>query len=157
MLVVLAVATMMSPALEKASPPRSEGSTRASTLDSASESGVDPSELEAFHSEGGLRKAIIQHFASLANTSDTHHGVPVCWSAGEWNARIWADRDMEEELTKLFSILGLDDRMTAMKLIDLNIFPGRRVNGFWLPVWKLRLDRDAKNGSLALSLYATPC
>jgi hypothetical protein len=129
----------------------SEGATRASTHDSTSESGIDPNEA-AFYAEGGLKKAISQYFASLASTSDTHHGVPVCWNAGAWNAHSWEGRNMEEEVTQLFSDLGLEDNMKVIKDKCLNVFPGRRVNGIWLALWNLRMDRDAKNGRLALSL-----
>ena len=148
---------IMAPPYEKVSPPRSDGSTRASTQDSASESGGDPNEPEAHQfADGPLKKAIRQHFYSKASTFDTHNGVPVCWSAGEWNARTWADRDMEQEITRLFSVLGLDAKMSAMKDIALKTYPGRRHTGFWLPVWKFRLDRDAKNGRLAPSPCGTP-
>lgn len=140
----------MTPTVEKASPP-SVGSTRASSHDTASESGLDPIEQEGL-ADGGLKKAILQHFVSLASTSVTHHGVPACWSAGEWNDRTWANGDMEASITQLFGSLGLDSTIPTMKHQSLAVFPGRRTNGFWLPVWKFRLDRDAKNGRLALSV-----
>jgi hypothetical protein len=133
------VTSAMSPTPEKESRP--ECSTR------ASESGLDLNEGE----QGGLKHAIIHHFASLASTQSEHHGVPVGWSAGAWIARTWADADMEAGVTKLFADLGLESKMTAMKHLGLNTCPAKRTNGFWLPVWKFRLDRDAKNGSLVLS------
>jgi hypothetical protein len=142
----------MSSASEAMSPPPSDGPTHASTHDST-ESTIDPNE-RAFYVEGALKKAISQHFASLASTTITHHGVPVCWNAGAWNARTWEGRNMEEEVTQFFSNAGLDDKMTVIKYKCQTLFPGRAVNGIWLPLWNFRMDRDAKNGSLALSLCA---
>ncbi len=81
-----------------------------------------------------------------------HHGMPAGWSAGEWNARMWATADMEESITHMFVALGLGARLTAMKDVSLNVYPGQQqTNAFWLPVWKFRLDREAKNGCPALS------
>jgi hypothetical protein len=134
--------------LEKESRAPSVCSTRASTVsDSASESGLEPNEGDRCP----LKKAITHHFASLASTQSEHHGVPVGWSAGQWIHHTWADADMEAGITKLFADLGLESKMTIMKHAGLSTFPRGRTNGFWLPVWKFRLDRDAKNGSLALS------
>jgi hypothetical protein len=116
-----------------------------STQDSLSDPDLDLSDLD-------LKTAIHQHFASLVLTQDTQPtGVPVGWSAGQWNARTWADGGMEAGITQLFVDLGLESKMTAMKHLGLNTFWRTRTEDFWLPVWKFRLDRDAKNGSLALS------
>ena len=104
-----------------------------------------------------LKNAIIEHFVSMAITQDTQNGLPACWSAGKWNADYWATTEMEEGITQLFIDLGLDDRLTAMKNVGVNAHPGAQpVYGFWLPVWKFRLDRDAKNGRLALSSHSMP-
>lgn len=121
----------MTPPVEMVSPP-SEGSTCASGHDSGC----------------GLKNAIMQHFCSLAGTHTTHHVVPVCWNAGEWNARTWASGGMEESVKKLFNDLGLDSSSLNN---CLSVVPGQRTNGFWLPVWKFRCDRGAKNGRPALS------
>jgi hypothetical protein len=102
---------------------------------------------------GGLRKAIIQHFDSMKITQETRNDVPVCWSAGKWNANYWAAANMEDGITKLFGDLGLGAKLTAMKHAGLNAYPGQQcTTAFWLPVWKFCLDRSAKNGCLPLSL-----
>lgn len=123
----------MAPPVDKTSMP-SDGSTHAS----------GPRECK-------LKNAIVHRFVSLASTHTTHHGVPVCWSAGEWNARTWAGGGMEDSITWLFNDLGLDSKMANLKRRCLVSFPGQGTHGFWLPVWKFRLDRDASNGRLALS------
>ena len=103
-------------------------------------------------SHGSLKNAIIQHFASMVITQETHNDVPVCWSAGKWNAQYWATASLEDGITQLFVDLGLGAKVTAMKHAGLNAYPGQtQTNAFWLPVWKFRLDRDSKNGCLTLS------
>lgn len=103
-----------------------------------------------------LKNAIIRHFASMVTTQETQNDLPVCWSAGKWNAQYWAATSMEDGITQLFDDLGLGAQLTAMQRAGLNAYPGeQRINAFWLPVWKFRLDRDAKNGRLTLSPFAT--
>jgi hypothetical protein len=99
-----------------------------------------------------LKAAIIQHFARMVITQEMQNDVPICWSAGKWNAQYWATASMEDGITQLFIDLGLGARLTAMKHTGLNAYPGRQqTNGFWLPVWKFCLGREAKNGRLTLS------
>lgn len=132
---------------------RSVGSTRASTNDNASESGRSVFQPAGF-ADNGLKDAIKHHFARMVSTQETRNGMLVSWSAGHWNALYWATANMEDGITQLFTDLGQCDILTAMKGSTLKTNPGqKRINNFWLPVWKFRLDRDAKNGRLALS----PC
>jgi len=102
-----------------------------------------------------LKKAIVQHFASMAITQETQNDMPVCWSAGIRNAQYWATTSMEDGITQLFDDLGLGAKLTAMQHAGLNAYPGeQRINAFWLSVWKFRLDRGAKNGRFTLSPLA---
>jgi len=121
-----------------------------STQDPGSEPGIEESDHEV-RAAGGLRKAIMNHFACLARTQEMHQGAPVVWNAAEWNERTWKDRNMEADITQLFLDLGLSSSVATMKDAGLKNFPCSRTNGFWLAVWKFRMDRSAKNGRLALS------
>ena len=82
-------------------------------------------------SHGSLKNAIIQHFASMVITQETHNDVPVCWSAGKWNAQYWATASLEDGITQLFVDLGLGAKVTAMKHAGLNAYPGQtQTNAF---------------------------
>ena len=122
----------------------------ASTHDSLSDCGLEPPDHEVFAS-GGLKKAVHQHFVSLAMTQEMHDGAPAPWNAAQWNDRMWTDRNMEVEITQLFVDLGMSSNIDEMKTLGLTSFPSERTNGFVLNIWKFRMDRDAKNGRLALS------